>query len=259
MTPELASSVRDVSEDSRPLASDDRASSDWWHVIDLPDGSVTTGGWDLRETARAIPWPDLQRKCCLDVGTADGFWAFEMERRGAAEVVATDVPSPFQARARTRFEHARERLGSGVRYEERDVFQLDGEFDVVFAGYVLQMVRDPIGALGAMRRVCRGHLLLLETVSWPLALVPAPVARLDARRDGSEWFIFNRRGLRKAVELAGWTVEEQTRTLRDRAGPLPVAQEASRSLKYRLGGRGRSCALRAAPTGSAMRLFGASG
>jgi tRNA (mo5U34)-methyltransferase len=228
-------------------------------VIDLPDGSVTPGGWDLREIADAIPWPDLEGKRCLDVGTADGFWAFEMERRGAAEVLATDVPTPFQARARTRFEHARERLGSSVPYEERDVFELEGEFDVVFAGYVLQMVRDPIGALDAMRRVCRGHMLLLETVSWPLALIPASVARLDARQDGHEWFIFNRRGLRKAVELAGWTVEEQTGTLRERAGPLPIAQRASRSLKYRLGARGRSCALRAAPTGSPMRLFGASG
>lgn len=233
--------------------------SDWWHVIDLPDGSVTPGGWDLRETAGVIPWPDLRGKRCLDVGTADGFWAFEMERRGAAEVLATDVPSPFQARARARFEHARDRLSSGVRYEERDVFQLEGEFDVLFAGYVLQMVRDPVGALDSMRRVCRGHLLLLETVSRPLALVPAPVARLDARRDGSEWFIFNRRGLRKAVELAGWTIEEQTGTLRDRAGPLPAAQRASSSLKHRVGARGRSCALRASPTGSAMHLFGASG
>jgi tRNA (mo5U34)-methyltransferase len=248
-----------VVEDSRLQASDEGVPSDWWHVIELPDGSVTPGGWDLRETARAIPWPDLRGKRCLDVGTADGFWAFELERRGAAEVLATDLPSPFQARSRTRFEHARERLGSRVRYEERDVFQLEGEFDVLFAGYVLQMVRDPVGALDAMRRVCRGQLLLLETVSRPLGLIPAPVARLDARRDGSEWFVFNRAGLRKAAELAGWTVEEQTGTLRDRAGPLPIAQKAGRSLKYRLGARGRSCALRAAPTGSGMRLFGRAG
>jgi tRNA (mo5U34)-methyltransferase len=259
MTADPASSVRDVSEESSAARRDEGAPVDWWHAIELPDGSVTPGGWDLRETARAIPWSDLQGKRCLDVGTADGFWAFEMERRGAAEVLATDVPSPFQARARARFEYAREQLGSGVRYEERDVFQLEGEFDVLFAGYVLQMVRDPIGALVAMRRVCRGQMLVLETISWPLALVPAPVARLDARRDGSEWFVFNRLGLRKALELAGWTVEAQTKTLRDRAGPLSIAQEASRSLKYRLGARGRSCALRAAPTGSAMRLFGASG
>ena len=178
---------------------------------------------------------------------------------GAAEVLATDLPSPFQARAQKRFEHVRELLGSSVRYEERDVFDLEGEFDVLFAGYVLQMVRDPIGALASMRRVCRGHLILLETISWPLAPVRAPVARLDARHDGSEWFVFNRRGLSKALELAGWAIEAQTETLRDQAGPLPIAQKASRSLKYRLGVRGRSCALRAAPTGSAMRLFGTSG
>ena len=232
---------------------------EWWHTIDLPDGSVTPGGWDLRETAQRIPWPDLTGKRCLDVGTADGFWAFEMEKRGAVDVLATDLPTPFQARARERFEHARDALGSRVRYEEADVMTVAGEYDVVFAGYVLQMLRDPVGALGHLRSVCRGHLLLLETVSYPLELMPAPLARLDARRDGREWFVFNRRGLRKAVELAGWNVEEQTGVLRDKAGPLAGAQAASRSWKYRLGARGRSCALRAAPTGETTRFFGDSG
>lgn len=232
--------------------------SDWWHVIDLPDGLVTPGGWDLRGVSQELPWPDLEGKRCLDVGTADGFWAFEMERRGAADVLATDLASPFQARARERFEHARELLGSDVRYEERDLFELEGEFDVVFLGYVLQMVRDPVGALQHLRTVCSGHLLLLDTVSAPLTLLPSPLARLDARRDGREWFVFNERGLRKAVELAGWTVEEQLR-VREGAGPLPEAQRASRSWKYRLGARGRSCALRAVPTGQQTRLFGRAG
>jgi tRNA (mo5U34)-methyltransferase len=232
---------------------------DWWHAIDLPDGSVTPGGWDLRGTAQRIPWPDLKGKRCLDVGTADGFWAFELERRGAAEVVATDLPSPFQARARERFEHARAALGSAVRYEERDVFELEGEWDVVFMGFVLQMVRDPVGGLQHVRSVCRGHLLLLDTVSRPLAFLPAPLARLDARHDGREWFVFNPRGMRKAVELAGWTVEEQTGILRDEAGPLPEAQRAARSWKHRFGVRGSSCALRAAANGTSTRLFGRSG
>lgn len=228
-------------------------------MIDLPDGSVTPGGWDLREVSHRLPWPDLAGKRCLDVGTADGFWAFELEKRGAAHVVATDLPSPFQARARERFEHARKLLGSSVDYEERGVFELDGEWDVVFMGYVLQMLRDPVGALEHVRRVCRGHLLLLETVSLPLELLPAPLARLDARHDGREWFVFNRRGLSKAAELAGWEVEEQSGVLREKAGPLPEAQRASRSWRYRLGIRGRSCALRASPTGSETRFFGESG
>jgi tRNA (mo5U34)-methyltransferase len=184
-------------------------------------------------------------KRCLDVGTADGFWAFELERRGAAEVLATDVPSPFQSRARQRFELACELRGSSVAYEARSVFHLEGDYDVVVMGFVLQMVTDPIGALEALKRVCRGQLLLLDTVSAPLSLLRSPLARLDARSDGREWFVFNRAGLRKAAEIAGWTVEAQTGILRDRPGPLPEAQEAHRSWKWRVGVRGRSCALRA--------------
>jgi 2-polyprenyl-3-methyl-5-hydroxy-6-metoxy-1,4-benzoquinol methylase len=219
---------------------------EWWHVIDLPDGTSTPGGWDLRRTAAELPWPPIAGKRCLDVGTADGFWAFELERRGAADVLATDIPSPFQSRCRRKFELARELRGSSVRYEPRGVHELEGEFDVVFMGFVLQMLTDPIGALESIRRVCSGHLLLLDTVSAPLSLLRAPLARLDARRDGREWFVFNRRGMRKVVELAGWTVEAQTGILADRPGPLAVAQRAHRSWKWRVGVRGRSCAILAA-------------
>jgi tRNA (mo5U34)-methyltransferase len=215
---------------------------DWWHTIELAPGVVTPGGWDLNPTSAELPWPDVRGKRCLDVGTADGFWAFELERRGAVEVVATDLPSAFQQKARARFELARELRGSRVVYEERDVYDLHGEYDVVFMGFVLQMVRDPLGALQAIRGVCRGHLLLLDTVSLPLSLLPSPLARLDARRNALEHFVFNRRGMRKAVELAGWTVEAQTGILRDHAGP-----SASDSWGHRLGILGRSCALRARP------------
>jgi tRNA (mo5U34)-methyltransferase len=215
---------------------------EWWQTIELSPGVVTPGGWDLRPTAAELPWPDVTGKRCLDVGTADGFWAFELEHRGAAEVVATDLPSPFQAKARARFELARELRGSRVVYEERDVYDLEGDYDVVVMGFVLQMVRDPLGALAAIRHVCRGQLLLLDTVSLPLSLLPSPIARLDARRNAFEYFVFNRRGLRKAVELAGWTVEAQTGILRDHAGPA-----ASDSWGHRLGILGRSCALRARP------------
>jgi len=48
-----------------------------------------------------------------------------------------------------------------------------GEFDLVVMGYVLQMLRDPLGALEAVRRVCRGRMILLETISRLLDLLPA--------------------------------------------------------------------------------------
>jgi SAM-dependent methyltransferase len=154
-----------------------------------------------------------------------------MERRGAAEVLATDVPSHYAKLARARFET----VESSVRYEECSVYDLEGEFDVAFMGWVLQTLDDPIRALKAVRRVAK-QLLLLDTISVPLLLIPSPLARIDARRDGGEWFVFNPRGMRKVLEIAGWNVERQSAILReDYLTPT--------GWKHRAGIRGRSCAM----------------
>jgi tRNA (mo5U34)-methyltransferase len=235
------------------------AAHGWWHTIDIAPGVSTPGSWDLRGTSTRLPWPDVSGKRCLDVGTMDGFWAFELERRGAAEVVATDIAlghGDVPARRRPKgsgpprgkqtFAVAAELLGSRAEYRERNVYDLDpevdGEFDVVVMGFVLQMLRDPLRALAAVHSVCREHLLLLDTVSLPLSFLPSPLARLDARRGALEWFVFNRRGLIQAVDHAGFEVEVATRILRDEPGV-----SASESWGHRLGILGRSCALRARP------------
>src|SRR5262245_12171183 len=157
----------------------------------------------------------------------DGFWAFELERRGAAEVHAIDLvdPAGLDAPYRQRLERhstpaaqlrgatfrtAAELLGSRVVYHDLNVYDLDpaaiGRFDLVVIGYVLQAVRDPLRALEAVHGVCRGWVLVLDTVSAPLSLLPAPLARLCARRGHLEWFVFNRAGLAQAVALAGFEV-----------------------------------------------------
>src|SRR5918996_1345053 len=66
----------------------------WYHTLELAPGVETPGWFDLRPIVDRLPWPDVAGKRCLDVATYDGFLAFEMERRGAAEVVAVDVPDP---------------------------------------------------------------------------------------------------------------------------------------------------------------------
>ena len=66
----------------------------WYHSLELAPGVVTPGWFDLRPMAAKLPWPTLTGLRCLDVGTFDGFWAFEMERRGAREVVAIDLLDP---------------------------------------------------------------------------------------------------------------------------------------------------------------------
>jgi tRNA (mo5U34)-methyltransferase len=240
----------------------------WWQTIEVAPGVVTPGGWDLRPTADRIAWPpSLAGARCLDVGTMDGFWAFELERRGAGEVVASDIVdagahdpydpthppggSPFGGGET--FRVAAGLRGSRATFRERSVYELDpdedGVFDVVFVGYVLQMLRDPLGALVRLRDICRGHLLLLETVSVPLNRLPLPLARLDARRDGREFFVFNRRGLARALELTGWRVEAVTGVLRDRGGPGVEREPRPRAarLLHAAGLRGRSIVVRAAP------------
>jgi tRNA (mo5U34)-methyltransferase len=243
----------------------------WWHVIEIAPGVTTPGSWDLRSTAARMPWPgSLQGARCLDVGTMDGFWAFEMERRGAAEVVAIDLVDPARQdpfpdgrrrrstpsellRGRT-FAVAADLLGSKARHLDLSVYDLEpdevGKFDVIVMGFVLQMLRDPLRGLEAIGRVCRGHLIVLDTVSRPLSLLPAPVARLDARRDGSEWFVFNRRGLAKALHLTGFEVEVVTPILRDHYPRQPgePAAPIGRAMRT-LGLRGRSMAVRARPAG----------
>jgi tRNA (mo5U34)-methyltransferase len=249
-----------VTEDARTAI----AGRDWWHVIEVAPGIVTPGSWDLRPTAERMPWPgSVEGLRCLDVGTMDGFWAFELERRGAAEVVAIDLADPTRQDApvgrRGRgpspplrgetFRLAAELLGSRAEYRDLSVYDLDpadiGEFDLIVMGYVLQMLRDPLRALASVRGVCRGHVIVLDTVSLPLSLVPTPLARLHARREGMEWFVFNRRGLRKALELAGFEVEAVTGILRDPYGQMKRASLRTRAL-YFAGARGRSAALRAA-------------
>src|SRR5262249_28966655 len=67
----------------------------WYHTQDLGGGVVMPGFFDHRPVVARFPCPaDLSGKRCRDVGTMDGFWAFEMERRGASEVVAVDLDDP---------------------------------------------------------------------------------------------------------------------------------------------------------------------
>jgi tRNA (mo5U34)-methyltransferase len=153
------------------------AEENWYHTIELPDGTVTDGRFDHRPLVPHYGLPeDMSGMRALDVGTADGFWAFEMERRGA-EVVALELPRlserDFPAGATQlirstrdtppghRFELARRALGSTVELVRMRVYDIDpsalGEFDFVHVGDVLLHLRDPAGALVAIRSVTSGQ------------------------------------------------------------------------------------------------------
>ena len=136
----------------------------WYHRIELRPGIVTPG---INDTSEVLGRIDLPHGCsglrALDIGARDGYFSFELERRGA-EVVAIDSIDPAQ----TGFPVAAELLGSAVEFRVANLYDLDpaehGTFDVVLFLGVLYHLRDPLLALDTIWRVCRpGALLVLET------------------------------------------------------------------------------------------------
>jgi tRNA (mo5U34)-methyltransferase len=218
--PAAAESVEDV-----PL---------WYHTLELPGGVITPGWFDLRGIVDQLPWPDVRGKRCLDVGTYDGFFAFELERRGAREVIATDIGGhddwdvPIAARASTAhtlseltgekglgFEVARRALGSSVEKRIVNVYDLSpellGSFDVVVCGSLMLHLRDPVRALEAIRSVCSGRFMSLEEISLPLTIRFRRRAVAEMRLDErlGQWWVANAAGHARMVRAAGFEVLEQ--------------------------------------------------
>ena len=234
----------------------------WYHTIELAPGVVTPGHFDLRPILDRMPWPDVAGKRCLDVGTYDGFLAFEMERRGAAEVVATDIPNhedwdwPPLVRATggenlaklagpdksLGFRIAKEALGSSVERVEVSVYDLDpdelGTFDVVVCGSLMLHLRDPLRALEAIRTVCRGEFLSAEEIDLGLtALLPRwPVARLRGTDALCQWWIPNVAGHRRMLRAAGFRIVERTKSYTIPFGPAhaPTAERGRRRIERAL-------------------------
>lgn len=205
----------------------------WYHSIELTPELVTPGWFDLRPIVDRMPWPDVRGKRCLDVGTWDGFLAFELERRGAAEVVAIDIGShehwdwpPVLAQGGPQamaefagreegvgFRLAKEALGSSVQHRTMSVYDLDremmGEFDVVMCGSLMLHLRDPMRALARIRSVCSGVFLSAEEIDLTLtALRPRhPALRLDGLSHLFQWFIPNAAGHRQMLRASGFQLE----------------------------------------------------
>jgi tRNA (mo5U34)-methyltransferase len=146
------------------------AETGWWHSFELPDGTLIRGVCELAGLKNRIaqfPIPqDLRGKRVLDIGAWDGWFSFEMERRGA-EVVAIDCwDNP-------RFHQMRAALNSKVEYREMDVYELSpksvGRFDIVLFMGVLYHLKHPLLAL---EKVC--------SVATELAAVDSYILAKDA-------------------------------------------------------------------------------
>ena len=130
----------------------ERAEKGWWHSFELPDGSLIEGVSSIAGLKRRLaqfPIPaDLKGKRVLDIGCWDGWFSFEMERRGAEVVAIDNWDNP-------RFRQMHAAYGSRVDYRQLDMYELTpqrvGRFDIVLFMGVLYHLKHPLLAL---ERVC---------------------------------------------------------------------------------------------------------
>jgi tRNA (mo5U34)-methyltransferase len=200
-----------------------RAAS-WYHTLELP-GLTTQGIFDLRKDVPHYGIPEsLEGKRVLEIGTWDGFWAFELERRGAAEVVAIDLDDEreldWPPRRRTPnldlvrgsgFRIAKEMLGSKVERVVRSVYHATpedlGTFDLVFCGSVLLHLRDQLLALERIANlVSPGGVFVSAEEYEPITdLIPFPVSRFRGNRDAAVVFwVPSRKAWREMLWFAGF-------------------------------------------------------
>jgi tRNA (mo5U34)-methyltransferase len=124
------------------------AHNDWYHSMEFADGTQVDGYIPLsvlRERYAEFGLPDdLSGRRALDIGAWDGWFSFEMERRGA-DVTAVDIVSV------PNFETAHLRKQSDVRYIVADIYNLPrhnpGQFDYTLFLGVLYHLRHPLLAL----------------------------------------------------------------------------------------------------------------
>ncbi len=148
-----------------------------YHSFRLDDGVVLRGALsleELEERVAAFRLPlDLTGRRVLDVGPWDGYFAFEMERRGA-DVTAIDYVDLDTFRALHRA------MKSRVKYHRMDVYEIDpklhGTFDIVLCLGVLYHLKHPLLGLEKLCAVtvdeCIVDTFVIDGETWRQGVQP---------------------------------------------------------------------------------------
>ena len=131
----------------------------WHHRTEVVPGVFSRGAYDPRPMLDQMGLPDdLTGVRALDIGCNDGFFTFELERRGA-DVLAVDHSSPTAGFALTH------RLrGSKVEHRRDNIYDMTparyGRFDLVLFLGVLYHLRHPLLGIDIASLLCDGTLVV---------------------------------------------------------------------------------------------------
>lgn len=202
------------------------AQVDWWHCINLGNGIVTPGRGGSEDRISPVRMPaDLSGKTVLDIGTWDGMFSFEAERRGAERIVAVDrMQHPG-------FPVAKKALQSKVEFVQMDLMEMTperiGTFDLVIFMGVIYHLPNPVEGLRRAAEVTK-EMMILETDS-ALNWTSIPAAEFRGSREGltsaaPNWWIPNVACLRGMIDAVGFSRCEMV------YGPPPPPKSLPRKL-----------------------------
>jgi tRNA (mo5U34)-methyltransferase len=139
----------------------------WRHSIVLSNGTITPGEEkDTQQRLKEFPWPDVTGKSVLDIGTWDGAFAFEAEKRGASKVVANDWDVWNSPNGDAGFKFAHDDLQSHVLPYKCSIYDITPQLhvDIVLFLGVLYHLRHPLLGLDKIYNILNpGGVLVLET------------------------------------------------------------------------------------------------
>ena len=199
----------------------------WYHEIELVPGYITKSNMTgirhyWKSTHKVIDQVDYKGKTVLDLGTMDGYWAFEAEKRGASYIVTSDIWQGIAELGMKRFLLARAALSSKVMVvPNTDVHDLVkrlgsivpvGGFDIIQNFGMLYHIQNPMLALHQIRRcLSDSGQMILETACWNGG-EKAPVMRFNSDqvvyKDGSTYWLPNHACLFAMLRMTGFEPNE---------------------------------------------------
>jgi hypothetical protein len=170
-----------------PAVEPDLSDCMFYQTIDIPGLGEQPGQWDLRPNIKEyLGQTDFSGANVLEIGTANGFVGFEIERRGAnvvsfdlAEGTTYDAPpladeyivKDFYTNGLRKIRnaywlaHSRNKSKARVAYGHANHLPKElGHFDIGVIANVLQHLRDPVGAL--MQLAVRSNAVVVTEADW---------------------------------------------------------------------------------------------
>lgn len=164
-----------------------RSFTQWRQRIPLGDSEVTNGylllpnEWELNYLPE-----NMAGKSFLDVGANDGYFAFEAERRGATESVASDLY--FDGRSGNKggwnsqgIQLIKDHLKSNVQIVPKSIYNLDelnSKYDIVLCSNVLSWLDNPLLGIERLASTCTDTLYIKD--GFLISTRSAPMLRYDA-------------------------------------------------------------------------------